>query len=423
MRGFAIVLLALLLGASWAQVDDRPDDQAARAELREREVMISVDRAEALAAYPALAERAGELAEKRKQAFRQQYQSERMPSFPSRWSLELSYRLGSVNSRWATLLERGYEYTGGAHGMPIEQRHTWLVEQQRWITIEDVLTHPDAFREVADFVRSTVLARRLQRYPSVEASSLQAWQQALDTGAPAESSAWQRFELLAEGDKLKAVRFIILPYVIGPFAEGVHVIDMPAYLLQPWLAEGFQPVAGPQSSELVRRWGHFQPDQAQALWRDCGEDTPSMARLHMSPAVAAEVDRLLQDGASSLFIDGLWQGERRLVGALRIEMEGHGCELDLAGLQWRAFGNEPFWSARLSKVWLEWQELGSEPRRRKISKQSGQHHWQLEQGGEFTVLALPCRDSMSGTYFAYTALLQSPEGETRKGCAVPGSRD
>lgn len=420
MRGAVAVLLVLLSGASGPWV--LADDEAAQAQVRERAVMIAIDQAGSLAAYPALAERAAERAESRKQAFRAQYQSERVPSYPSRWSLEISYRLGAVNSRWATLLERGYEYTGGAHGMPIEQRHTWLIEQQRWITIEDVLAHPDAFREVAGFVHSTVLARRLQRYPSVEAGSLQAWQQSLDAGAPAESSAWQRFELLAQGEKLKAVRFIIPPYVIGPFAEGVHVIDMPAYLLEPWLAEGFEPVAAPPSSELARRWGHFQPGQAQALWRDCGEDSASMTRVHMSPTVAAEVDRLLQDGASSLFIDGLWQDERRLVGALRIEVEGHGCELDLAGLHWRAFGNEPFWSARLSKDWLEWQELGSETRRMKISKQSRQHHWQLGQGGEFTVLALPCRDSMSGAYFAYTALVQTPDGELRSGCAVPGSR-
>jgi putative lipoprotein len=119
-------------------------------------------------------------------------------------------------------------------------------------------------------------------------------------------------------------------------------------------------------------------------------------------------------------------------GALRIEAvlyagrEGPGCEEEWSAFHYRVFGNEPFWSVEASDHRLRLSRLGHEVRFwHDISAEraaDGARYIATEEGtvrAELTVTREPCRDSMSGAYYAYSAKMRIGEEEL-SGCALKG---
>jgi len=107
----------------------------------------------------------------------------------------------------------------------------------------------------------------------------------------------------------------------------------------------------------------------------------------------------------------------------RVEREGFGCKLDVEGLVFRAFGNEPGWrldvrpdGATLTSMSLEERvEFSGDGR---LSNQQFEFE-NDEYRMSVAYLEIPCRDSMSGSYFSHQAELRI--GDRRYvGCAVPG---
>jgi putative lipoprotein len=121
-------------------------------------------------------------------------------------------------------------------------------------------------------------------------------------------------------------------------------------------------------------------------------------------------------------------------GALEIEAvlyagsEGPGCDEDWSAFHYRTYGNEPFWSAEVSDDRLSLSRLGHEDRRwREITRQHTPASIRYigtdaaEGLVELTITEEPCRDSMSGAYFGFSAVLRMGEEELH-GCALPGER-
>ncbi|MEE4161444.1 MAG: hypothetical protein V2I25_02990, partial [Woeseiaceae bacterium] len=107
----------------------------------------------------------------------------------------------------------------------------------------------------------------------------------------------------------------------------------------------------------------------------------------------------------------------------RVEREGFGCSLDVEGLLFRAFGNEPGWrldvrpdGATLTSMNLEERvEFSGDGR---LSNQQFEFE-NDEYRMSVTYLEIPCRDSMSGSYFSHRVEMRV--GDQRYlGCAVPG---
>jgi uncharacterized membrane protein len=121
-------------------------------------------------------------------------------------------------------------------------------------------------------------------------------------------------------------------------------------------------------------------------------------------------------------------------GALEIEavlyagLEGPGCDEDWTAFQYRVHGNEPFWSAEVSNHHMHLSRLGSEDRFwNEIAVQ--RTHETVRYSGidttgssvELIITEEPCWDSMSGSYYAYAAVLRIGE-EKLHGCALQGQR-
>jgi putative lipoprotein len=112
---------------------------------------------------------------------------------------------------------------------------------------------------------------------------------------------------------------------------------------------------------------------------------------------------------------------------LYVASEGFGCEADWDAFQFRLFGNEPFWSVvisadsielfRLEETDLIWTPVRWEQRVRSLRFTAEGVN---VPGVAVTIEHLPCRDSMSGAYFAFSAALRVGQQELR-GCALEGN--
>jgi len=112
---------------------------------------------------------------------------------------------------------------------------------------------------------------------------------------------------------------------------------------------------------------------------------------------------------------------------LYMAREGFDCGLDLDKFHYRIYGNEPFWSIEISAHGIELKRPGGTPHKwgnvRREQTEEGIRY--LGNGSEpFTIEIVisgkPCRDTMSDTFFAYTASVLLG-GEMLKGCALKGT--
>ncbi|MFC1660467.1 hypothetical protein ACFL3S_03225 [Gemmatimonadota bacterium] len=123
-----------------------------------------------------------------------------------------------------------------------------------------------------------------------------------------------------------------------------------------------------------------------------------------------------------------YPGTLVVTGVFHVAAEGDRCNRGPSEFGFWAGGNEPFWSASVSTRGLELQRLGqealfwvktrveSEGASLLISTDSPEGN----QEGPLLVLRKdPCRDSMSGAYFGYSAQLFL-RGDTLSGCAFRG---
>jgi putative lipoprotein len=109
---------------------------------------------------------------------------------------------------------------------------------------------------------------------------------------------------------------------------------------------------------------------------------------------------------------------------LYVAREGFGCDTDLSGFDYRAYGNEPFWNVEVSYGGLRLNRLGSESQTwPTVQEHTIENGVRYEGDGPPFMLTLvrePCRDSMSGAYFGVSARLVL-DAEELRGCALPGS--
>lgn len=116
--------------------------------------------------------------------------------------------------------------------------------------------------------------------------------------------------------------------------------------------------------------------------------------------------------------------EQLRVNALhRVETEGPGCALDLAGARFRALGVEPFWHIDVGSDTLSFSRLGQAPMSVAIEAQEVEgttRIWRGQADAGALTLTLEerrCTNPMSGLVFAYSAAV-SFGGQTFSGCAI-----
>lgn len=107
--------------------------------------------------------------------------------------------------------------------------------------------------------------------------------------------------------------------------------------------------------------------------------------------------------------------------------EGPKCDKDWSAFHYRVHGNEPFWSVEVSDSRIRLSRLGGADRLwEEITLDraaDGLRYTGNDAAAgpvELIVTRVPCRDSMSGSYYAFTAELHVG-GEELKGCALLGT--
>jgi uncharacterized membrane protein len=180
-----------------------------------------------------------------------------------------------------------------------------------------------------------------------------------------------------------------------------------------------------------------------ALFRSC-EDKSDLWLVDEADGTLTEL--LTESGAASFYVEAY--GERGPVpehlsaakghaGVFVLEQllyaasgEGRGCDEQAASdYVVTARGNEPFWSITIAGPTMVWkqpeapQELSFPGYRAEGAEGTMTYDASSEQGTlQLVVAAQPCRDSMSGEFFAFAAKGQF-NGRELKGCARVGSRE
>ena len=103
-------------------------------------------------------------------------------------------------------------------------------------------------------------------------------------------------------------------------------------------------------------------------------------------------------------------------------MEPRDCFLSWRGFEVRAQGNEPGWVVEINGNALKLQRQGGTSFDWNVQSQhsaTGSRYWASSDAGsiELTLTSEPCTDTMSGSYYAMTAVLELST-ETLKGCAL-----
>ena len=121
-----------------------------------------------------------------------------------------------------------------------------------------------------------------------------------------------------------------------------------------------------------------------------------------------------------------YAGALEVAKVLYMASEGFRCDLDLGEFAYRAYGNEPFWSVRVSDGEITLMIPGRDGRTwsgvEERRTTGGVLYAAADASGgiEVRIIEAPCRDTMSGAYFAYSASV-STGGLELAGCALKGT--
>jgi uncharacterized membrane protein len=189
-------------------------------------------------------------------------------------------------------------------------------------------------------------------------------------------------------------------------------------------------------------WGHASYGQEVRSFRPCGEEEALWARdpsgllwdLHaeLAPGLEPyeEVFAVVRGEAGPPPADGFgadYPGEILVGEVLYAAGEGFGCDFDWRRFRYRAQGNEPFWWAEVRPQELRVGRMGEEETGWRTIRESADGNRLSFVAGEgsataaeLRLLSEPCRDTMSGAYFALAAELHLGDRVLR-GCALPGA--
>ncbi len=160
------------------------------------------------------------------------------------YELSLGFRELMRSADVVAVAADGSLYTGGAHGQPLLARFVWLPRQQRMLTAQDLVATPAGWEAVGDFAREQLGAAAATRAaddgrePGEQQRLLSGALKMIADGTAPDPANFAQFEPLAAADgRIAALRFVFPPYQVGPYADGVQTVDVPAAVLRPYLAD------------------------------------------------------------------------------------------------------------------------------------------------------------------------------------------
>lgn len=163
------------------------------------------------------------------------------PSAP--YELSLGFRELMRSADVVAVAADGSLYTGGAHGQPLVARFVWLPGQQRMLTAQTLFSSKEGWGPVAAFASEQLGTAAHTRAadeslePAEREQLLAAALKMIDEGTEPKPENFAQFEPVSAADgRIAALRFVFPPYQVGPYADGVQSVEVPAAVLRPYLA-------------------------------------------------------------------------------------------------------------------------------------------------------------------------------------------
>lgn len=167
------------------------------------------------------------------------------PSAP--YDLSLSFNELIDSPTLVAIAADGSSYTGGAHGAPLIARFVWLPQQQRMLTAAELIPDPKGWEAVSEFVREqlhTALSQRLDADdvpPGDRAQMTKNAGEMIEAGTEPKAASFAQFEPMVAADgRLSGLRFVFPPYQVGPYADGIQTVEVPAAVLLPHVAPAYR---------------------------------------------------------------------------------------------------------------------------------------------------------------------------------------
>lgn len=160
--------------------------------------------------------------------------------FETPWSLELDMRTVINTEALAAVEASGYQFQGGAHGMPLQATFVYLVESKRIMTLADWFSDEAVWSSISE---RSIAALKAELAPlmgedddtSEEALDAQAAQWLAD-GASADPHNFQLYlPQLNEQGKIRGFQISFPPYQVAPYAAGSPSVDIAAESLEDYL--------------------------------------------------------------------------------------------------------------------------------------------------------------------------------------------
>ncbi|MGY0504665.1 RsiV family protein [Luteimonas sp. e5] len=141
----------------------------------------------------------------------------------------------------------GSLYTGGAHGIPLIARFTYLPGSKRILSARDLVSANEGWQAISDYVRAQLregVAERLEEdgvAPDERADISKRASAMIDEGTLPDAANFDQFEPIpAASGKWFGLRFVFPPYQVGPYSDGTQSVEVPARILLPHLAPEYR---------------------------------------------------------------------------------------------------------------------------------------------------------------------------------------
>ncbi len=217
-----------------------PKPEPALAEAHDDRLQIRL--AEGFDAYPALARTIRAAADNhRREILAHAAAIAEEPDLPEplrQWSLEVDYAPATGDGGLRVVAGDGYVYTGGAHGMPIIERYTYHVGQERILELSDWFIGDGIWTALSEHARADLIRQAEERHAEYggEPETQGFWIEMIENGTTPDTGSFAIYEpILDPAGSVIGLRLIFPPYQVAPYVYGVQTVDVPTQIFLPWL--------------------------------------------------------------------------------------------------------------------------------------------------------------------------------------------
>ncbi|SEL86364.1 Protein of unknown function [Pseudoxanthomonas sp. GM95] len=196
--------------------------------------------------YPGLAKAVGDYANAARAELMQAVNGLGSEKPPAPYELSLAFEMVADTPEVVSVSADGGRYTGGAHGEPLVARFTWLPKHEALLTTQTMLPTPEGLQAVSSYVREQLHTSASLRAdgdgmtPEDRAQLLQSANKMIDEGTGPDAANFSQFQPVMNADgHIAAIRFVFPPYQVGSYADGTQTVDVPAQVLQAYVAPDY----------------------------------------------------------------------------------------------------------------------------------------------------------------------------------------